>query len=230
MKTSSLNLRPLLLLAVMMLTASVSFAQSRSYIRNQIKEWGECRNVAITRTNGDLALYGKNGCARSGVPRQLSETITDLNNREEFIDDVQLTENGNWLVLYGNNGMVWNGISYSLENKIREYNSNDEIITTVTFNDSGDWIVVSTEHISASSSEIQNWLAEGLENHGQLWTACITDDGLVAVYERGYRYLGNVPSDLKRALGETDLDVYRLKIAGTAWFFADRDGRYRYNM
>ncbi|MDE5975339.1 MAG: hypothetical protein K2G69_02180 [Muribaculaceae bacterium] len=209
---------------------SVSAQNDRSYIRNAIKEWGQCRNVAITRSNGDIALYGRNGCARSNVPKGLDDAITQLNRDKEFIDDIQLTENGRWLILYGNNGIRWNDIPYSLENKLREFNNEGEVITSVTFNDAGNWIVITTNYISASDSGIQNWLSEGLNKYGALWAACITDDGIAAVFERGYQFFGNIPEDLKVALTKTQLDVYRLKIAGTAWFFADVNGRFRYNM
>lgn len=219
------------LLFCMLLLPYVTFAQnSREYIRNAIRGWGECRNVAITRTNGDLALYADNGCARSGVPKSLNDAISELNHDRKYIDDIQLTENGKWLILYGNNGLKWNNIPGSLESMLRDYNNNGEVITAVTFNDDGDWIIISTEHISASSPSIQDWVAEGMDSYGGVQTACITDDGCVVVYENGYRFLGNVPNDLKTALKETKLDVYRLKIAGTAWFFADKSGRYRYNM
>jgi hypothetical protein len=63
-----------------------------------------------------------------------------------------------------------------------------------------------------------------------LWTACLTDDAAVAVFENGYSFMGNVPESLKNALRETSKDVYRLKIAGNSWFFADSDGNYEYNM
>ena len=69
-----------------------------------------------------------------------------------------------------------------------------------------------------------------MDTYGGLWTACITDDAMVAVYKNGFRVLGDIPSDLRNALRDTTLDIYRLKIAGTAWFFADRSGHFRYNM
>lgn len=225
-----------LLLRLSMIAVMLSFClpasaqNSREYIRNAIKEWGECRNVAITRTNGDVALYGRNGCARSNVPSGLNKALKDLNSDNEYIDDIQLTEKGRWLILYGDNGIQWNDIPYSLERTLRSYNDDGEVITSVTFNDDGDWIVITTEHISASDTDIQNWLADGLEQFGGLWAACITDDSLVAVFEDGYKFLGNVPNDLRSALKSSNLDVYRLKIAGTAWFFADKNGKYRYNM
>lgn len=225
------SLKFLLLFTVLFSVWPTLQAQSsREYIRNAIKGWGECRNVAITKTNGDVALYGKNGCARSHVPRGLDEALSQLNRDGEYIDDVQLTENGRWLVLYGDNGLKWNDIPYSLEKKLREYNSNGEVITSVTFNDYGDWLIISTEHISASDSRVQEWLAEGMDRFGGVLTACMTDEGLVVVFEGGYRFLGDIPDDLEYALKNTSWDVYRLKIAGTAWFFADKDGRYRYNM
>lgn len=207
-----------------------SYGQGRAYIKEQIRIEGECRNVAITKTNGDLMLYGRNGCARSGCPQSLNEALTKLNSENEFIDDVQLTEEGRWLILWGNNGFRWNDIPYSLERKLREYNEDNEVVTSVTFNDASDWIIISQKYYAASDSRINQWLKDGNDMYGQLWAACITNDALVAVYSGGYRFLGEVPYSLKEALGKTKLDVYRLKIAGNAWFFADIDGNYQYNM
>lgn len=109
-------------------------------------------------------------------------------------------------------------------------NDEKEVITSVTFNDAGDWIVISTEHIAASNPEVYSWIAEGMEDYGALWAACLTDDALVLCYSGGYKFRGEVPSKLKTALKESSLDVYRVKIAGTSWFFADKHGHYRYQM
>lgn len=205
-------------------------AQSREYIRNSITQWGECRNVTITEYNGDIALYGKNGYSMYGCPAGLNDAIKELHQDGEYIDDVQLTENGRWVILYGNNGIMWNNIPYSLEEKLREFNQRGEVITSVTFNDAGNWIVIGEDYISSSHNEITEWLSSGMDEYGSLWAACVTDDAMVAVYENGYLYFGNVPESLKEALRETDIDVFRLKIAGSAWFFADTDGHYQYHM
>ena len=207
-----------------------SNGQGRNYIKEQIRKEGECRNVAITKSNGDLMLFGLNGCARSGCPSNLDNAIEALNNSGEFIDDIQLTEEGRWLILYNNNEMLWNDIPYSLEKKLNEYYENDEVITSVTFNDDNDWIVITTQYFSSSDNRINTWLKEGCDKHGQLWAACITDEAIVAVYANGYSFSGDVPQSLLDALDKTRLDVYRLKIAGSAWFFADLDGDYEYNM
>lgn len=215
---------------VCLLVSIGSYGQGRTYIKEQIRQKGECRNVAITKTNGDLMLYGRNGCARTGCPQGLNDAISELNNKSEYIDDIQLTENGRWLILFGNNGIQWNDIPYSLEQKLRKYNNDNEVIYSATFNDAGDWIVITDKHYSSSDSRISEWLNEGEKTHGELWAACITDDAIVAVYAKGYSFLGEVPYSLKTALQETKLDVFRLKIAGDSWFFADKNGSYRYNM
>lgn len=232
MKRSVLSLTLAWVVALVMLSSSSAVAQSqgRSYIRQQIEKHGECRNVAITKTNGDLMLYGRNGWAASGCPRDLTDTLNELNDDDEFIDDVQLTENGSWLILYGDNGFRWNDIPYSLEKKLREWNANNEVITSVSFNDDGDWIAISKKYIAASSSKLQDWIAEGMDKYGQVWATCLTDDACVVVYEEGFRFLGNVPDTLRDKLKSTSIDVYRLKIAGTAWFLSDGKSRYDYYM
>lgn len=224
------SLMKIAMIVILMAPSLSSLAQGRSFIKEKIQQKGECRNVAITKTNGDLMLYGSNGWAGTALPKGLTDALNELNNDNEYIDDVQLTEQGRWLILVGNNGFRWSDIPYSLESKLREYNRQEEVVTSVTFNDAGDWIVITQNYISASEGAIQDWLAEGLEKYGQLWAACVTEDAIVAVYEQGYRFYGIVPETLKSALNETNLDVFRLKIAGSAWFFADQKGRYQYYM
>ena len=220
----------LFLLCCFVVTLSGWSQNGREYIRQQIGYHNECKNVAITRTNGDAMLYGTNGWAAQGCPIGFTDALHKLNDNGDLIDDIQLTEYGRWLILYGNNGILWSDIPYSLENKLREYNSNGEIITSVTFNDAGNWIVISQRYVSASDGWIREWLKDGTDKFGQLWAACITDDAMVAVYAQGYKFYGNVPQSLKDALDETSKDIYRIKIAGSHWFIADKYGWYRYKM
>jgi hypothetical protein len=168
MKAKIKNTCKLLVIVMLCFSFNNLWGQGRTYIKEQIRLKGECRNVAITKTNGDLMLYGQNGCARSGCPRSLDEAITELNNKRVFIDDIQLTENGRWLILYGDNGLKWNDIPYTLEKKLREYNNQGEVITSVTFNDAGDWIIITNNYFSSSDTRINEWLKEGNEKHGQL--------------------------------------------------------------
>lgn len=203
---------------------------SREYIRNEITYQGNCRNVAITKTGGDLMLYGTNGWAGMGLPTDLTDALSELNNDNEYIDDVQLTENGKWLILYGNCGFRWNNIPYSLEKKLREWNANNEVVTCAAFNDYGEWIAISQNYYSASSDSLMSWLEDGAQKYGVLWTAAVTNDGVVAVFEEGFISKGNVPDSLWDKLRETSINVYRLKIAGTSWFIADKSGNYDYYM
>ncbi len=210
------------------LTASAQ--NSRAYIRDAITELGECRNVAITRTGGDLMIYGANGFYQMGCPASLVSKLQELYADGHYIDDVQITENGAWVVLYDDNGVAWSNIPRSLEKKIRAYNDEGERIDAITFNDDGDWVVVGHTKYSASSTDFVEWLQEGEESYGELWTVCLTDDAMVAVYARGYQFVGEVPQSLKDALAQTQIDVYRLKIAGSSWFFANKAGQYQYTM
>lgn len=58
--------RTAFIMALMTVFTVSLFAQNsrgRNYIKQNISEWGGCRNVAITDTGGDLALNGKNDYA-----------------------------------------------------------------------------------------------------------------------------------------------------------------------
>ena len=214
----------------LLLPFAPSYGQGRDYIKEQMQQVGHCRNVAITKTGGDLILYGLNGYATFGCPFSLIEAIEELYDEEVYLDDIQLTEKDRWLILYDDNGLLWNDIPYSLETCLDNFVEQKEVITSVTFNDANDWIVVTTKFYAASNNNITNWLKEGSAKYGPLLTASIADDAIVAVYQGGYRYLGNVPQSLQNALEKTRLKVYRVKMAGTSWFFADKDGTFDYNM
>lgn len=215
-----------------LLLGTAAFAQgSRSVVKKQIDRWGSCRNVTLTLTGGDLALNGRNACVCPDVPVGLALELANLQDEDEFIDDVQLTEDEKWLILYGDNGLVWDGIPGDLERTLREYNADGEIVTSVAFNDVGEWIVISVDNICASSPELTEWIEEGIEMYGQLWTAHMTDDGVILCFENGWRLRGNVPDTLREKLKETTLDVYRVKfLSDGAFFIADKDGAYSYYM
>lgn len=219
-----------MIIVVSLFATSVSAQSSRSFITDAIEEHGECRNVAITMSNGNLALYQDNGCICDNIPADLHNVLRQLNANQLYIDDVHITESGNWLVLYGTNGMLYRGIDDDLVAAITDFNAAGEVIHTVTFNDNGDWIIISSDHIMASNNQLQEWIANGLDLYGQLWSACLTDYGLVAVHAEGFRFVGDVPQTLKDVLAITPINVYRLKFTRDAWFIADINGYCNYMM
>ena len=77
----------LLVLAMSLTATSVSAQRDRKYVKNQIEKWGKCKNVAITKTNGDVALYGKCGYAASNVPTGLSNKLKELNLPFEIVSE-----------------------------------------------------------------------------------------------------------------------------------------------
>lgn len=221
----------LFVMAICLTTLSANAQRDRNYVKNCIKEWGTCKNVAITKTNGDVALYGRCGYAASNIPSGLSDKLKELNESNTLIDDVQLTESGRWCVLYGKNDATWtSNVPAGLARKINEFHDNNYVVRSITFNDLDQWVIVSDEYYATSSSTLTNWLKSGSDKYGRLWAVCLTDDAAIAVYAHGFRYRGNIPEGLISALRSTTFNVYRLKISGTSWFFADEDGNYRYYM
>lgn len=178
--------RTVFIMALMTVFTVSLFAQNsrgRNYIKQNISEWGGCRNVAITDTGGDLALNGKNDYAyTAGIPQALADALEKYHDDDDYIDD-------------------------------------------------GDWIAVSTDHVASSSTDMDDWIKEGIETHGQLWAAHLTNDACVLCFENGYKFLGNVPQKLKDALKASKYDVYRIKFTKEgSYFFADQEGHYTFWM
>lgn len=220
---------PVFVLLFVSLSAAAQ-PEDRDFIRQQIEKQGRCRNVAITKTNGDLMLYGKNGWAANGCPKALTAALDYLNETDEFIDEVQLTEEGKWVIIYGDNGLRYDGIPEDLEDALLECVIDDEVIHSVTFNDAGEWVLITGSFVQSSDDDLTEYILDGQEEFGAVWTACMTDDAMVVVYSKGFQTLGEIPESLKKALSETDIDVFRLKIAGESWFFSDGEDEYDYLM
>lgn len=214
----------------LVLTMVMQAQNSRDFIKQHIQEENECNSVAITQSNGNAMIYGRNGWASEGCPKKFTEALRELNNENKKIQDIHLTEDGRWIILFENNGMQWDNIYEELLNKMIKYNEDGEEITTITCNDDGEWILITTKSISASSNELLEWLGEGLDLYGQLWTASVTNDAIIAVYENGFRLWGNIPEGLTIAIEECDCNIYTIKIAGDAWFFRCTDGYWHYYM
>ncbi len=203
----------------------------REFVRNHIDENGNCRIVSITQIGGDIVVCGDNNWAANGCSRSITDALQEITDDDERIIDVCLTELGRFVVLYGRNAGRWNNLPSDMEYHLRRLNANDEELYSATLNDAGDWIVVGSEHYASSATWLKEWLAEGVRKYGTLRAATVSTDAAVAVYDGGYRFYGNVPEDMKSALRETTMDVRIIKIAGSAWFFADSTGyRYRYKM
>jgi hypothetical protein len=222
-----------LLLLSFLLFINMGFAQTggRAYIKQNIISWGECKNVALTLTGGDVAIYGTNGYAASGIPIGMSNALDELHGTNELIDDLVLTEDGSWFILFGSNGYKSYGAPSSLIQKLNTWNSQGEVINSVTFNDAGEWIAITDTKYSASDNSILEYLRGGEAEFGELWAAHMTNDGLVVCYARGFRFLGNVPANLKEKLGATDINVYRVKfLSDGTYFIADVMGYFEYFM
>ncbi len=204
---------------------------SRQFVRDHIENNANCRIVSITKVGGDVVVSGRNNWAANNCPRRLTEKLQEIADDDDLIIDVCLTELGRYIVLYARNAASWNGIPSEMEYALRQYNANDEELYSATFNDAGDWIVVSDQHYSCSATWLKQWLADGASKYGILRAAAVSTDAAVAVYDGGYKFFGNIPDDLKSELKDTFLDVRIIKIAGRAWFFADKTGYgYHYHM
>ncbi len=219
----------ILLCASLAMVLCLQAQASHKFLKKQMNKHHDCKSVAITNKNGDAMLYGSSCWEAINCPVEFSRLLFELSEWDIEIHDIHLSELGRWYILYGNNEVYSNLLYENLELQISRYQQENEKISTVTYNDSGDWIVITTNRFSASSDQLVGWLEDGCGKYGQLWTACITEDAAIAVYELGFKYWGNIPSDLMTTIRQCKSDVDMVKIAGDAWFFRCTDGYWRSN-
>ena len=225
-------IKRLMMVLVMSLTvAAVSAQQDHQTLKRTIKKWENCKNVAITNTQGDVALRDRNEYAADRVPASLLSVLKNLRGKKELIDDVEITEAGRWCVLYGQNETSYSDdIPEDLKESIADFKNRGYAIRSITFNDRNEWMIVSDKYFAASSIDLSRWLKEGLDKWGNLWAVDFSDAAAIAIYEKGVRYRGNVPESLRSTLLKTSTEIYRLKVAGSNWFFADSVGKCSYSL
>lgn len=221
---------------IILLVASIAmilgaYAQdSRECIKHNIYKSNKCKSVALTQNNGNAMTFENNKWFAVGCPNNFTEALYELEVQEQEIQDIHLTELGRWVVLYNTNETRSDLLYENLKQKISDCQKEGEKITTITFNDSGDWIIVTAKQISASSDELVEWIQDGCDSYGQVWTACVTDDATIVVYQHGFKYLGKVPESLKEAIRACEGDIYTVKLSGDAWFFRCTDGKGCYHL
>lgn len=205
--------------------------KDRSRLSSSIINWGSCRLVAISQTNGDIAINGGNGYEADGVPPKMIKDIIEIRSKQRPIQDICITENGDYVIIYGDNGLKCsNDIPDAMFNSLIKMNDNCERITSAALNDNGEWIVISESHFETSNPELDDLINQGLAQHGALHSACLTNNSCIIVYENGYKTQGSFPETFTKALNSTNLNVYRIKIAGDSWFFADKEGRFQMSL
>ncbi len=229
MKHVQIFLRTVLAAVALLLLTPTEIAAQGRYICQQISEWGRCRTVAITRSKGDIAICENATYALNGTMIGLFNRVKELYEEGAYINDVQANENGAWLLLYGDNEIEWKNIPASLEKTLVSFQEAGEVITLATFNTRGEWIVVTNNQISASHNHLAEMLSAGMEECGELLTACVSEECTVMVFEGGIRTAGNPPANLMEALQTTDMDVRCLKISYDCWFMSG-PGSYQYYM
>ncbi|MBQ9475534.1 MAG: hypothetical protein IJU69_04685 [Bacteroidales bacterium] len=203
---------------------------SRAFIRSQIKHYGECRSIAFTKNGASLMIYGKNGFATNSCPKVLVSTLESVNSQDFSIDDVQLSESGGWLVLYNKLSCSWEKVPSDLESTIRNTYAANKPLRLAAFNDAGEWVAMDVDSkIYTSSQELRDWIDEGLRMMGALRYVCISEDAKIAIFESGYRAVGELPEPLRKALNEADFKVGCVKTAGDSWFISDGIKKYECN-
>lgn len=222
--------KSILFFASFAVALAIAAQSPRENIAQQIKASEECTSVALTEANGNAIIHRRNEWYAEGCPNAFTEALYDLQVRDVELQDIHLTELDRWLVLYDENKIASDLLYENLKQKIANCQEDGEKITTVTFNDNGYWVIITTKQISASNDDLMDWIKDGCEQYGQIWTACITNNAAIAVYESGFKYFGNIPEDLKEALRTCESDIYTVKVAGDAWLFRCTNGYSRYHL
>ena len=204
--------------------SSPGFGGSRRLLKEHIANNNNCRICAITQGGGNVVVCGKNNWASIGCSQLITEELQKVTDEGKLIVDVTLTEYDRFIAIYGDGTASWKGIPSEMEKFLRAYHDRFEDVLSVALNDDGAWILVTSDHFACSGAKLKSWIDEGQRQYGRLRAAALTADAAVAVFEDGFCFLGDVPSDLKDALKEAKFGVRNIKIAGSAWFFAVEDG------
>lgn len=181
------------LLALYPLCAGWGQADTR-YIHEELNKIQRCKNMALTRNQGMVVLYGTNGFIPSGIPNTLYDKLKDFNNRGLVVDDICLTENGSWFIV--GDQLSGYGVPADISTKIDEMVNNQERITCVSFNDRGRGVVISDKSFWANDRDLYNYLVSLSTEYGYINSVCITNKGMIACLNGGYGSNGTVPDTL----------------------------------
>jgi hypothetical protein len=228
MKTSFLKC---ILVMLLISSGTVTFGQKRTILVDAINEWGNCKNVLITATHGNIAISDRYGYALDGeFPPEMYDAIKEASENQRPVTDLVLTESGNFLVLIGNNGYAAKGIPEKLDVRLKEINKAEGEVVSVSFNDNGDWMVVAADAVYGVIDGILDFQTIANEN-GRIMTGHITNNGVAIVCEKGVYLYGDFPKALPETIKKTTFPIYRVKFADDgAYFISDKGGSCSFGM
>ena len=203
----------------------------RKDIKEFIDEQDGCRIAVITEKGGDVAICGQDGyCCTPSCPSGLKKALKEINGTGVRITDVCLTDAGRYVVLFGRNGFSTSvDIPQGMYDALKRYRTNNEALLHAALNDSGEWVVVSDKHYSASRA-LMDWLKNRPQEYGDVEYVALTDNGRIALCEKGVMADGIYSKVLWEAMGAANFNIKVVKMAGDSWFFVPEKGGYKYSM
>ncbi|MBL0129624.1 MAG: serine protease [Flavobacteriales bacterium] len=200
----------------------------RDFVRKAVDSWQNCYTMALTRTKGIFAM-SENAMAYKGISVAVDSVLLKLAGDKRHVDDVILSESGAAVILYDGIGCTTQRVDKELLDQLSEILSHKTPIWSVAFNDNGAWAIVTEEGIYSSSSEIQGFIVTQEPDYGKLLSVTMTNNAVIACYEGGFTYVGEVPKRLLDAITESDMYVRTIKLSEDgSYFFGDNFGHYRY--
>lgn len=208
----------------------VDKAKALNYLTNAINGWGECRLGAITESGAGIAVYKKNGYANTGnINHYLISKLKELNREGKTINSITMTTSGYFCIIFGRNG--WYGIvPDGMNTKLNQFNADREAILSVSIAENGSYVIVTDKHYYASNSTDKSNLAKAIERFGTLYSASITNLGLIAICQNGV-YYSKIPKNLEERLKSINFKPGHISFTDSGTFMiTNESGRCSYHM
>ncbi len=178
-------------------------AKALPSITDAIREWGDegCRTGAITEDDRGVAITGDNVYAySSSVPQGMVDKLKEYNKEGHRITDVTVTDSGWWCIVWGENG-YWGLMPDKMKELMSQYNKDRETILSVSICENGNFAIVTNKHFYASHETDNSNLQKALDKFGPIYSASITNKGIVVCCENGV-YYQNIPTNVEEAIKE----------------------------
>ncbi|MFR9620787.1 MAG: hypothetical protein SNH63_06165 [Rikenellaceae bacterium] len=195
--------------------------------KNHIIASKQCRIGAFSMNGAAVIYWGDYDYFHTAeLPVELQRIVRDYYNSRFKVRDITLTDGGNYAILYGDNGYNVKCAYDDFKLKLKAYNNLKEIISSMSFNDRGDWAIIGKNYYSYSSSRVGDFIEQGRQLYGDIYSIAFSDIGMIACFERGI-YYENIPLNLQQKLSNLSFKARFIKFSDEG-FYLITDGITEY--
>ncbi len=175
-----------------------------SVFRKGVDSWPSLRGCAFGETRGVVAWYSSNGYRYAYADQKVRDILSQVNSNSQYIDYISLADNGNYVII-SENGKRWHARGpQSFYDALNSVADNGGIKSATIDINNHYFIIGKNGTIKTNYDSWRSFYNSHKSSMGEGRSAWSNGNAFVVCFDRGVKYMGEVPVNVCEKLNEID--------------------------